>query len=97
MAKFNSFVYFYSYLDHGGMALMAILIFLKLYLSFIFFFNSAAQQFHNLDQYPFTNPELSISSFAFQMFVPEVDSQLLFCLSLSYLQSSILPTSYYFS
>ena len=86
MAKFNSFLYFYSYLDHGGMALIAILI-----------FNSAAQQFHNLDQYPFTNPELSISSFAFQMFVPEVDSQLLFCLSLSYLQSSILPTSYYFS
>ena len=38
MAKFNSFVYFYSYLDHGGMALMAILIFLKLSLSFFFFF-----------------------------------------------------------
>lgn len=33
MAKFNSFVYFYSYLDHGGMALMAYhlsVIFLKL-------------------------------------------------------------------
>ena len=37
MAKFNSFVYFYSYLDHGGMALMAYhlsVIFLKL--SFFF-------------------------------------------------------------